>query len=551
MASRRPNTYWLRCGAAGVVIVLGTFCFMVMQRDSASREIAMTLFGIMTGSAVLYALLAGTRSTADCLSGEKREGTLGLLFLTDLKGYDIVFGKLAATSLSAFYGVLAVVPILAVPLLMGGVALAEFGRMALVAVNTLFFSLAVGIGVSALSVSARKAAGTTLLLLLCFTMFVPVVGISLTELSKVPNRFLPYFFLSSPGATFATAFDIVYKNPGTAGFAAWKVFWWSLATVHFLGWLFLIVACWRAPRVWQDRPAGTAWSGWLERCRQWSYGTPEDRSAFRRRLLNQNAFYWLSSRVRSRPAYVWGVLGLLGCGWAWGAAKYHRDWLMTPMFILTAIVLNLVIKIWVAAEVGRQLAEDRKNGTLELLLSTPLTVPDILRGQMLALLRQFLGPVLTVVVIWVVLLLASVARSRVDSVNGDDFASMIWFWVALMAMLVPDLLALHWVGLWQALTAKHPGRVAGGAAGRILVLPWALLLITGMTLPVISAVDPYQNDLGPKFFISLWLVSGLMADIGFGLWSKRKLLTEFRLVAEQRYTKPAGFWKGLFSSGTH
>lgn len=139
VAARRGSTYWLRTGAALLVLVLGTWVFLMMH-NAPPKEIAPVLFGILAGTAVLYCLLAGVRSTADCLSAEKREGTLGLLFLTDLKGYDVVFGKLAATSVNALYGVLAVVPMLAIPLLMGGVAPAEFGRMALVAVNTLFFS---------------------------------------------------------------------------------------------------------------------------------------------------------------------------------------------------------------------------------------------------------------------------------------------------------------------------------------------------------------------------------------------------------------------------
>ena len=73
----------------------------------------------------MYCLLSGVWFTADCLSEEKREGTLGLLFLTDLKGYDVVLGKLVATSLNGLYAVLAAVPILALPLLMGGVAPGE------------------------------------------------------------------------------------------------------------------------------------------------------------------------------------------------------------------------------------------------------------------------------------------------------------------------------------------------------------------------------------------------------------------------------------------
>src|SRR5256885_5281345 len=61
------------------------------------------LFRALFGFAFVYCLFIGARLTADCLSEEKREGTLGLLFLTDLKGYDVVFGKLAATSVNSIY----------------------------------------------------------------------------------------------------------------------------------------------------------------------------------------------------------------------------------------------------------------------------------------------------------------------------------------------------------------------------------------------------------------------------------------------------------------
>ena len=54
------------------------------------------LYTTLTGFAFGLCLLAGVLLTADCLSEEKREGTLGLLFLTDLKGYDVVLGKFMA-----------------------------------------------------------------------------------------------------------------------------------------------------------------------------------------------------------------------------------------------------------------------------------------------------------------------------------------------------------------------------------------------------------------------------------------------------------------------
>ena len=56
------------------------------------------------------------------------------------------------------------------------------------------------------------------------------------------------------------------------------------------------------------------------------------------------------------------MLGLLGCAWMWGLLKFHRDWLNVGLYFTTAFILNVLLKGWVAAEAGRQLAEDRKRG---------------------------------------------------------------------------------------------------------------------------------------------------------------------------------------------
>jgi hypothetical protein len=531
-ASRRHSTYWVRSGAALVVLVIGTWFFLVTQNQPPNQT-ALALFGIFTGGAVLYCLFSGVRSTADCLSQEKREGTLGLLFLTDLKGYDVVFGKLVATSLNNFYGVLAVVPMLALPLLLGGVTPGEFGRMALVALNTLFFSLAVGICVSALCRSARSAMGMTLTLILLFTAAFPAFGAWLTFMARTPQ--VPVaLLLPSPGFTYFLAFDAPYTARTMA-----PAFWWSLLLIHGLGWLFLLLASVIAPRSWQDRPAGAQRLHWSERWRSWSYGGSAERAAFRTRLLNQNAYFWLAARARMKPALVWTVFALLAAGWAWGLAKYHREWLNEGMYVLTGALLNLLIKGWVASETGRQFAEDRNHGALELLLSTPLTVREVLRGQLLALKRQFLGPVLVVLTVFFIFMTTSVSEMN----SAEDRAAWVMFWAALMFVLVADLAGLYWVGMWQGLVAKNPNRATSASLARILVLPWTAFAMVSLLISLASLNHPV--DLGPKFFLVLWVALSLTADVGFGAWSRYKLLTQFRHAAAQRYAPAVGFWKRL------
>ena len=535
VAARRGGTYWQRAGAALGVIVIGTWLYLVMQNE-APQKLSSILFGTLTASAVLYSLLSGVRTTADSLSFEKREGTLGLLFLTDLKGYDVVLGKLAASSLNAFYSVVAVVPVLAIPLLMGGLTPEEFGRMALVAVNTLFFSLALGMAVSSISRSAQKAMALTAVLLVVLTAVLPAFGGVVSAVRRSWNAGY-LLFLPSPGFAYYFAWDATYRVQG-------RLFWYSIVTIQSLSWLCLALASVIAPRSWQDRPAGVKRLRWRERWRLWAYGNATERLVFRRGLLERNPFFWLAARSRMKPAMVWGFLGLLGCGWVLGLAKYRREWLAESTYITTALILNFSLRVWFASEAARQLSDDRRAGTLELLLSTPLSVPEILQGQFLALSRQFLKPVVVLLILESLFMWGSVSEAWA---RGEPPGFSLLLWLAGMSMLVADLVALGWVGMWQGLTARNPSRATTTSLSRILILPWVAYggFILLLVLLSASPNSPIRFEGGPKFFLAVWFVFGLAADIGFGAYARHKLLHDFRWAAQQRYgSAPVFRWLG-------
>jgi hypothetical protein len=388
--------------------------------------------------------------------------------------------------------------------------------MALVVVNALFLSLAIGMWVSSMSRSARLARGMTFLWILLPSGLLPMVGAMIalwTRASQVDTGYL----LASPGYSFYLAFAV---NFGPMQ----EQFWESLAVVHGVGWMALCLACLIAPRSWQDRPAGARRLRWRERWQSWSYGDLEERKIFRQKLLEVNPFFWLAARARLKPAGVWAVLGLIGCGWAWGLAKYRRDWLDPGTYIVTALVLNMLMKGWVASETGRQMAEDRKSGALELLLSTPLSVRAILAGQWLALQRQFLGPLLVVLITGCIFM-----EAIANGVGVGDRAGWHCLGVAWLVMLVADCAALYWVGMWQALRAKNPNRAASANLLRVVILPW--VAFAGVMLIVALGSMVHQPDLGWQFWLGLWIFLGLAADFGFGGWARLKLLTEFREVA--------------------
>jgi len=531
VASRRRATYWIRTGAAAAILVVGTWFFLMMRREPAT-QISMVLFGITSGAAVLYCLLAGMRATADCISQEKRDGTLGLLFLTDLKGYDVVLGKMAANSINTFYGVLAVVPMMAIPLLMGGVTFGEFGRMAALALNTLFFSLSLGIFVSAMSLSARNAVGMTFLLLFVLAGMGPAIAGWLLEVKKF-TAVATALFLPSPGFTFAMAFDSTFRTRSQG-------YYLSMAVIHIIAWAGLIFASLVAPRTWQDRPAVGSKMRLRDRVQSWIYGDGQQRRELRGRLLDENAFFWLASRSRFKHVLPWIIIGALAILWFAGWAKWRREWLNEGIFVTTGVVLNLLLKGWFASESGRRIAEDRQNGALELLLSTPITVREILHGQWLALRRQFLGPIIFVVALW----LTFMASGPGEYMSRSERGAWVAFWLSATVMLVLDLWALYWVGMWQGLTARSPQQAASTTSARILVLPWVMFFLAVLVVGLSGT-----GGIDWEFFLACWFLAGLFIDFTFAAIAREKLLSEFRLVAEQRFAAKPGFWQTILGIG--
>src|SRR4051812_32875775 len=89
--SRRVSNYWVRAIAASLLTAL--FVWSVWNFSGDPNSLGHFLFTALSNGLVLAVLLIVAGLTADSVSREKREGTLGLLFLTPLGARDIVVGK--------------------------------------------------------------------------------------------------------------------------------------------------------------------------------------------------------------------------------------------------------------------------------------------------------------------------------------------------------------------------------------------------------------------------------------------------------------------------
>lgn len=529
MASRHRNTYWTRVG----VSVVGLCIFVglgLLAAEMQAPDQGRLLFTLLANLAFVYCVFVGASATADCLSEEKREGTLGLLFLTDLKGYDVVLGKLAASSLRSIYGLLAVVPILSLAILLGGVSGGEVFRMAVILVNTLFLSLASGIFASTISRNERKAIFATIALIAFLSLgpgaaiFGLVTALGPTFINSLGG---PRLILLIPSPVIS--FQLCLTDSFGGILWRWELVCSQLA-IHLMGWSLLGLSSLLLPRVCKDRPKTGRRLRWWERWQRWTYGNAQTRSTVRTSLLDKNPFMWLAGRERLKMRLVWGFLGALFVIWIPARFDSADTSILGAIFLL--FCAHVVLKLWLVSEVCSRWVEDRHSGALELLLSSPISVAEIARGQTLALRSQF-AKVVFVVLALDALLLWYLKFSYFDP-NASRLIAMI---PAGMIALIADLVALRWVAMWLALTSKSMVQALMGAWIRVLALPWLIHLACYWGVAFFWPLPRRSEaEIPAALWAAGWLATGLIVDGLFAQQAKQNFLNELRSLASEQFS---------------
>lgn len=508
LAARRDRTYYGRMLAAGAA--LAVFLLFRPWARLAGFSGGRETFVLLSTLANWWCLMAGVYLTAEAISRERQDGTLGFLFLSHLTGWDVVLGKLAAYATQAFYGLLAAMPVLALSFLAGGVTAGEFWWALLALVNTLFFGASLGLVISAAGAEPRTTRNAaTGAVLLCW-LGLPALANALPGLGA-PAAAAAWLPRLSP----LTALGLNPVGPGgvNTGAAA------ALVISHLEAWLFLAAAAWLTARVWRERPAGRARRRWWNWWRNFQLGGPRIRAARRQRLLERGAFYWLFARRRWKPV---GPLALVGLGLVALAIAWWDEGGAAPplsVAVLLGFTLHVLLKFWIAGEAASVLVQHRREGTFELLLSTPLTVRDILSGQFRALRRQF-GPAVLVTALLTAgyPLMWSLLDPEWDRDTGEVAVP-----IALLASaaLVGDVWTLVWLATWRALAARRYQHAAGSAVFRVLVLPWLVLILL--------ALGSIRGGLAMA--IMLWVIVGFVSDFLWIVYSRDRLLSDFRAAA--------------------
>lgn len=536
VAARKRNTFWVRIIAALVALVIGAgFLTMSHVLEFATAHIGGALFAVLTWMSLAAALAAGLFFTSDCLSEEKREGTMGFLFLTDLRGYDVVLGKLLATSLRGCFALLAIFPILAVTLLMGGVTGPQFWKTLLALVNAVVCSLAVGLFVSALSRDAQKALGATLLMILLLLVGGPVADNSMG--AATGRGYEPLLSLASPGYVFVQA-----------GRWAGGNFWQSLAISQTIAWVLLGLACVLIPRTWQQRrdrhsglPAGWAYA--------WRFGSAKRRTALRQKLMNRHPLLWLACRERWQSVVVWTVT-LVMAGGFFALLLSNIPPAMWLFWSYLGGALTILLYLAAASQACRFLLEARQNGLIELLLAAPLNGREIVQGQWRALVRMFAAPV----TVYLGVQFAATALSQhatwgllaAMSKAGPQLAVALLTTLAKTAVIAANLIALGWFGMWMAMTSKSANFATLKTLLFVQVIPWLVIQFTSaMIIPLLlipalmksasGSANPNTIAGGVAWFPILFMAVTVLLTLGkdaFLIWLARKnLFGNFRTLA--------------------
>src|SRR5437588_946366 len=153
--ARQPMTYWLRLVGAISVACAIALAIWTMSRTmnqwqllSNSRQFSFrglappvppnpaqtfgtALFGKMNLFIFVAIWIFVPLASADAVSRERREGTLPLLYLTELRSFGIVVGKAFVHMLRSMSLFLSMAPWLLLPLVFGGVSANDVG-MALI-----------------------------------------------------------------------------------------------------------------------------------------------------------------------------------------------------------------------------------------------------------------------------------------------------------------------------------------------------------------------------------------------------------------------------------
>ncbi|MBC8002385.1 MAG: ABC transporter permease subunit, partial [Opitutaceae bacterium] len=314
--ARRGFNHRLRV-LAGLLSMLGLIV-MILESGAPPARVGIQMFGVMHVTMLAFALVMVPVIASDSLARERREGTLGLLFLTHLTAWEIVLAKAFVHAIRAAGCWLAALPVFVVPFLLGGLTWLDF----VTAATLQFIAIGLGLGIS-MCVSAKLRAQSVALgfsivlnLLAIWIVglgFFAILAAILFKTRSVPSPnwiswetlvLLPSVLLSGilDGRTWSSLTSLI---PGIT-YATW---YQILVELVLAAIVIMAALLWLAARLaqagWRDRLRSAAQEKWHQRF----FGQFVWKNYFHRRagrLLDRNPIVWLQGYSVEARLGKWG-----------------------------------------------------------------------------------------------------------------------------------------------------------------------------------------------------------------------------------------------------
>ena len=382
-ACRRWQLYALRSlFVLGLLLALSLVLYSVVSMigagggPSSIRALA-TLgqefyYAIATVQLVLV-LLVAPAATAGAICVDRSRGTLTHMLVTDLTNSEIVLGKLAARLLPVFALVGATVPVLALAGLLGGIIIEAIATLTAVTFATAVLGCALAL---AFSVRSTKVHEVLMAVYGIESLWVlgPLVWWILQQLG-VPMGPPEWFMNINP---FVLAWA-PYDGRNQVGIEFYVV---TLCATLVLsaGLIAFAVFRLRADSKSETRTRRTRPASWISRALAWVNARRFSPS------LDHDPVLWRECQ-RGRPTrlamIIWGcyfALALAGTAWSIFMLTCVEDVDYDSIGVLSGIQVTLGLLL-VSIMAPTALAEERSRGSLDVLMTTPLTTDQIVLAK--------------------------------------------------------------------------------------------------------------------------------------------------------------------------
>jgi hypothetical protein len=198
--------------------------------------------------------------------------------------------------------------------------------------------------------------------------------------------------------------------------------------------------------------------------------------------------------------------------------------------------------LWIAVQAPRRLADDKHSGALELLLCTPLTPRQIVKGCTRALLGRF-G---TVAAIMMLLDAYSLYFCYTQSWPTSSMSKQDLVELSLCGLLVMPLQTYTFIrlGVYQGLAQGNSLRATFKLIAKVGLLPWALFIIFILGLLLSERyISRWMSRYGEGVIFGIWIGFHVLICLGFLLHGNYRLKRHFRALASQTVRPP--WWKRL------